>query len=530
MTHAFHIKKRRSSEEEVPALVGGQIILDEKNEYLIRFPTPCSLETTSALQSLGAEMMSPDTAMLSFVNFVGDTTVAGVQLRITSTKIGEGGVSRLLQDVSDLASGLLFSHGTPTRLGAHGQVQDMGAIPYHQLQFIRRSMLVQPPGTRLQDWLAIIERAPTRRIERERPVLPVARVQRLDHRSMASVFQRLERLVPVPQGSPIAGNPLALALTFGTPPVTHFPEDIASPRGKLSFDTPENRFARHVVETSLGLIYRFADHPKIHARLRAECRAMLSILEEIASQPYIREASRLSSLMSPSQALAKADGYREVLGFWLDLQKHVSLPSNEDETLRMLEGRDIARLYEYWVFLKILESVISVTGFLPADKPRIHRDELGESLVVDLPTALGSGITLRYNATFSRSKDSAYSTPLKPDVVLSVDGKLFAFDAKYRLNVLASDEDDSDDGKLNGTYKRADLYKMHTYRDAINSMSAAFVVYPGSEFRFFDRKLGVVSDSQLLHNPDGVGAIPLRPADGDDYTALRTTIQQICVS
>ena len=60
-----------------------------------------------------------------------------------------------------------------------------------------------------------------------------------------------------------------------------------------------------------------------------------------------------------------------------------------------------------------------------------------------------------------------------------------AFDAKYRLDRFEVSDGDADDDAA--TYKRADLYKMHTYRDAILSVKSAFVVYPGSEFVFFDR-------------------------------------------
>ena len=38
----------------------------------------------------------------------------------------------------------------------------------------------------------------------------------------------MERLVPVPASAAIAGNSLAKALTFGTPPQAHFPAGVAS--------------------------------------------------------------------------------------------------------------------------------------------------------------------------------------------------------------------------------------------------------------------------------------------------------------
>lgn len=528
MREVFRIRSRERGATDQVVTAGETLFLDERERYQLTFRDPCSAEILRAISDLGGEMLGNHIALLGFRNFVGEAHIAGAHVQVRSTKIGEGGVSRLLQDISDLASGLVFSSGAPTRFQARGLHSSVGPIPYHQLQLVRRSMLVEEPGRRLQDWLHVIERSPTRRIERERPVVPIDRVRRLDQKAMGSVFHHFERMSQLPTTSALSANPLARTLEFGVPPSLHFPTRVASPRGKLSFDTPENRFVRHVVDGCLSLIYRFVDHPRLHTGLRTDCRMMLSILENVAAQAFITEASRLSALVTPTQALAKNDGYRDVLGFWMALQDHVSLPMDPQTVLRLLEGRDVATLYEYWVFLKILETVVAVTGRRPERPPQIHRDEFGESIVVGVPSSVTPDVHVRFNPTFTRTKHSAYSTPLRPDVILSVGATNYAFDAKYRLDALPSDDDDDDGGAA--TYKRADLYKMHTYRDAIHSLRAAFVVYPGTEFKFFDRSTGTISDAAHLDNLDGVGAIPLRPVDADPMAALRTTIERILVS
>jgi hypothetical protein len=85
------------------------------------------------------------------------------------------------------------------------------------------------------------------------------RARRIDHRAVQSIFSHLDRLVPVPAHAPLATNPLAQTLTFGEPPVPHFPAQLAVPSGRLSYDTPENRFIKHVLNKCLA--YRFVDHP-----------------------------------------------------------------------------------------------------------------------------------------------------------------------------------------------------------------------------------------------------------------------------
>lgn len=522
---AFTYRSRKSEEPFKAAYAGSTIKLAERVEYALNFPNGCPIGVARRLRELGGELIAEGVGIISFGNFVGTAELAGVAVEVTSTKIGDAGVSRLLEEISKLASALVFGSRTPVTFAAAARDSAHSPVPYHQLQFLRRVMLRDQVGARLQDWLTAIERSPTRQFEPERPVLSPERVRRLDQRAVASIFARLDRLVPVPAGSGLAGNPLAQALVFGSPPAPHFPRGIAAPRGRLSYDTPENRFVKHVVGECLSLIYRFAEHPRLHRSLRDDCREMAAILEELAVTSFLEEAGRLTGFSAPSQALVKADGYREVYAFWAEFGRHVSLPSSQEETARLLEGRDVATLYEYWVFLKVLEAVVAVTGKKPVGSPEIRRDELGETLVLGLTAGIGPDIAVRYNPTFRRGAATAYSTPLRPDVVLEIAGRRHAFDAKYRLDRFDVNDDDSDDG--GATYKRDDLYKMHTYRDAISNLETAFVVYPGSEFVFFERGGTKRSDPALLSSADGVGAVPLRPTHSDPAGSLRTTIAKL---
>jgi predicted component of viral defense system (DUF524 family) len=75
-----------------------------------------------------------------------------------------------------------------------------------------------------------------------------------------------------------------------------------------------------------------------------------------------------------------------------------------------------------------------------------------------------------------------------------------------------------------GTFKRADLYKMHAYRDAIVGTRSVWILYLGSEYRFFSIE-GLHLDSPV-GNFDGVGAIPLPPScdAGEARQILRALI------
>ena len=516
---AFTYEVRRGGDPPVNALAGTDITLDERLEYLLRFPCPLSVPEQRRLVESGGEFLRDDLAVVSFRNFVGRTSLAGVGIQVVSTKVAAEGVSRILEEVSAVSAGLVFGRRSPTTFMAASDATPRSPVPFHQLQFLREVMLRRPSGQRLQDWLHVIESHPTRRFERDRTSVPVARVRRLDSRAIQSVFSEFESLVPLPAGVRIAESPLARRLTFGAARRSHFPVRVNAPGGRLSFDTPENRFVRHVLSECVALIHRFVVHPDLHDSLKADCRTMLALLEPVASAPFIAEAGRLVGLQAPNQVLAKADGYREVFGFWHDLMRHVSYPRGAVETVRLLAGRDMGTLYEYWVFAKILETVVGLTGGAVSEPPSIRRDEWGERLGSGVAVALGPELEVGFNLTFSRSGKTAYSTPLRPDVTLRVGNALHAFDAKYRLDRLDTREDDPDDDPT--TYKRADLYKMHTYRDAISGLRTAFVVYPGSEFVFFERNGARHAAPTNLASADGVGAVPLRPADTKPAATLR---------
>ena len=126
--------------------------------------------------------------------------------------------------------------------------------------------------------------------------------------------------------------------------------------------------------------------------------------------------------------------------------------------------------------------------------------------------------------------------PLIPDIALRIpDGPnagLHLFDAKFRVRALtdvglAADDKDDDDEKgaeRAGAFKRADIYKMHAYRDAIPSARSVWILYPGGEFRFFGVPGGGgLSGRRAASSPEGlpgefegVGAIPVGPVVGGE--------------
>jgi predicted component of viral defense system (DUF524 family) len=212
--------------------------------------------------------------------------------------------------------------------------------------------------------------------------------------------------------------------------------------------------------------------------------------------------------------------------------------------------RDVALLYEYWVFFQLLTSV---TRLLQLDNPPAR--QLIEWTHDRFDLRLKSGTMLsfegivrgterpmrarfNYNRTFPGSAPNSANYPragswtrtMRPDYTVSLwPAELTAdeaeltdwivhvhFDAKYRVDritdLFGSDEpaaieaDDQAD-RENTRAKRADLLKMHAYRDAIRRTEGAYVIYPG------------ISGSQTWRGfheiLPGLGAFALRPTTND---------------
>ncbi|RJP89360.1 MAG: hypothetical protein C4518_10280 [Desulfobacteraceae bacterium] len=91
------------------------------------------------------------------------------------------------------------------------------------------------------------------------------------------------------------------------------------------------------------------------------------------------------------------------------------------------------------------------------------------------------------------------------------------FDAKYKVEgfteIIGGDQVDHDKEKEEqrfGTYQRADLLKMHAYKDAIRRTGGAYVIYPGYDSGDLMRGFHEIIP--------GLGAFAVRPSQIDDGT------------
>lgn len=285
------------------------------------------------------------------------------------------------------------------------------------------------------------------------------------------------------------------------------PSHVWQRRPEETFDTPENRFVLSFIRTlaaAAELIPTQRWWSGVPAHRQRTIRDMSSLLRQAIAHPMFDGVGPLQQIPSASQVLLRRAGYRELRELW-QLFHHARRPLFQP-LQQAIELRDVAQLYEIWAFFALAETIGDLHDTTPVLELRLSdMDGLGWRAQAHV----GSAGTLVYNAY-----GQSYSVALRPDYTWQGrDGDTVVLDAKFRLDRQLLDEASTSEIAL-ATAKVADIYKMHTYRDALGVRAAA-IVYPGDISLFYNRETRKRHDLSLeaLLSTElaGIGALPLRP-------------------
>jgi hypothetical protein len=361
-------------------------------------------------------------------------------------------------------------------------------------------------------------------------------------------------------GLPLSGGQeLRRALATGRPrtnwphapsgsPLRTLPRLVEIRRHEESADTLPNRLVkfafedwRNVASTTQEAVRRSLSGSPQQRALRATAAA-LERLDDWLSTPLLREVGRLTTFPQGNQVLLKREGYRQIFAAWILSSSGVDVAVDLDDPLRISQ-RNVATLYEYWCYLQLVSIVANVCG-KPTRLHSLFRSTSGgmalglrqgrESKVSWSTMVAGRELQLelffnRHFGATSHPGSGSWSRAMRPDCSLWIrpasalpgddPDRLetwLHFDAKYRVDFLiqqfrrdateaesvASTEEEEETW---GESKRADVLKMHAYRDAIRRSAGAYVLFPGTETGRF------TLDTETL---PGIGAFPMRPSSG----------------
>lgn len=452
---------------------------------------------------------------------------------------------QITEDIADFCQQLLLNWDAPTSLNFAIDPEHAARLMLEQFLFLRSHL--QPE--RLGEILESIQRRPNSRLTSDAHWTPSASAGSQDW----------------------LRNPMSMARDWrrtanGMKPI---PAQVMDIRKEDSVNTAPNRFIKFALSQFRDLCREVVEKHPSALSLVHEAVELGAALEAALARPFFRELGTLNRLPLDSPTLQKRDGYREILRAWLLTQAASALAWNRDEDSYHGPTRNVATLYEYWIFLQlheILDGMPEVSRDQENPKPSDDAEQFlqmknGE-LVINLKRGkktcapftirLETGMVLRLHLYYERTFQlqagatdaSSYSRQFKPDYTLVIfperfadepaaakDGKIayVHFDAKYRaenmkmiFGDLAQDEDldaEKQDGKATSTYKRGDLLKMHTYNDAVRQTAGSYVLYPGSDTETRLNKFHEIVP--------GVGAFVLKPGKEECRTVLKNFLMDI---
>ena len=471
-----------------------------------------------------------------------DYEIAKVTLEIRSVKAEyRTEYRKMLEDITAYYTDLVLMQGSPVTQKLEIDNETPQQTLYQRYAFVRSIV----ESETFQEAIHKIVSNPVRKWEDTVVERNVCNVKRLSRRNMHQIATSRDRI------------PVEYAKRMGLPEgLQSFPRTLSVAYKRDTLDNQENQFVKFVLRSFCSFCAELREKKNANNRLKTEIDRTMDILNNHLNTTFFKQVSMPSQLNLNSPVLQRKEGYREILQAWLMFDLAAKLSWKGGDNVYEAGKRNVAILYEYWVFFKLLEVISRVFCIEPAsthtlvkaDADQINL-EIQQGKMTMIKGTYDTGIRklnvrFFYNRTFAHTseeeglgKAGSWTMNMRPDYTLSLwPGEIsmeqaeqedlivhIHFDAKYRVNKIdigteeATGEEQISDALLTekkeqeeGIYKRADLLKMHAYKDAIRRTSGAYILYPGT----IERRLR--GFHEII---PGLGAFCLSPGNDDEELA-----------
>jgi hypothetical protein len=530
---------RHSGEEGVQLLEGRvyDFVLEEARPG-VQVRESSVIKPNRISKSLGRIEPGLDTGFIVFQLEDSQTgkTVATGAVEVLSTKMNYREDYRgMLTFIAAESSRLLYDIRAAGRLRLRPDFKKNRPHVYQQFEFLAAEVGSQ----KFQAALGQILGMPHQRLRADRqevPIMKAGKTGRDFSRQLAS-----------------PGSRMILPKVLGLSEQLHsIPRVVTRNMRKDTSDTPENRFVKHVFLTFEDFLTRFENslgglRNAAEKRFVRRISELREILLNALNHELFKSVGRMDRLPTGSPVLHRKAGYRQILESWSRFQAGAQLNWSGGDDVYSAGKKDIASLYEYWLFfliLRLFREKFSVNSNAMASLFRKSNNGMDlllkggrESILEGGVVRYGRKLRVRfaYNLTQGadnqRKRAGSWTRQMRPDYTLSFWPEEFDvgeaeaqelavhihFDAKYRVDNITelfgnADEDLTHEKyqQRSGNYKRADLLKMHAYRDAIRRSEGAYVLYPGAEddltdFRGFHEILPGLGAFSISPGPEGEG-------------------------
>ena len=480
------------------------------------------------------------------VNFSVRNTITGLELpvriEIQSIKTSyRGDYRKMLTDITSYYTDLVMQQGSPVTQKFDVDYDTPQQTLYQKFAFVKSIIDSEAFEESLHKVISNPVRKWTETVVERR----IESVKRLTRDNMRQIATRTDRMK-------ISNGPMGLSSIPRTLTVTHKTDTV---------DTHENQFIKYVLTSFYAFCSNLGTKKNATEQLKTEVEVVCENLANHINNAFFRQVSQPTHLNLGSPVLQRKEGYRELLQSWLMFDLAAKITWEGGDTVYEAGKKNVAVLYEYWLFFKLMEVVSDVFKINPADKEKLIKaddDKINLDIRQGRMNVINGkydsenrllNIRLFYNRTFgfeeSIDKTGSWTMSMRPDYTLSIwpgekteyeaeaDDSIvhIHFDAKYRLNKILIDDMGKDtesvDSELDSEkldreidiYRRGDLLKMHAYKDAIRRTGGAYVLYPGTEKKM---KRGF---HEII---PGLGAFCIAPGhEEDQLSALRSFLLEV---
>lgn len=420
----------------------------------------------------------------------------------------------MLRFIGERSAGLLLDARASTKISLSTLWNKSSNIVEQQLEFLRSILESQEFSASIEQIL----RYPHRRLEEELVPRLITKACKPDRRLVRQIASATIRSA-LPGSHPLSSR------------FSSVPRSVFVRRRIDDYDTAENRFVVMVMRDFRDFLEKVEAFIRSRRRpdrtdaaiLIRHSKRLRRYLEQQLARSFFPDISLPDSLPLASPVLQRREGYREILRLWLEFHAAAYVTWDGGADVFAAGSRDVATLYEYWLFFQLEELFRRKFNFIdPLHAIIIDRSEGLPRLKLKrrVEIAVGRGfarplnsnrrlhVEFYYNRKFSRTKDriqaGSWTRAVRPDYTLTIWPEGLArdeaeaqellvhihFDAKYRVDFAADLFGPDSDGEGlseelaanegSGTSaKYQDLLKMHAYRDAVRRTAGAFVLYPG---------------------------------------------------
>ena len=487
------------------------------------------------------------TLTLCIYNIATKEVYSKVDIEVRSTKSEyETDYRQMLGDIAEYYTDLVLQQGAPVTQRLEVNADSSAETLYQRFAFVKS--LIESDA--FSEAIHKIISNPIRKwtdSNIRRKIDGVRRLTRKNIREIASSNDRINLPESYRRGMP----------TY----LTSVPRTIEVEYKKDTIDNQENQFIKFVLRSLLMFCCDLKEMNNATSRLKTEAESTIEQLNMHLENQFFRQVSMPTHLNMNSPVLQKKEGYREILQSWLLFDLAAKLNWDGGDDVYSAGKKNVATLYEYWLFFKLLELISQFFDIKAKDKLQLvnfDSDKINLNIIQG-KTRMVYGrqetlsrkinVAFYYNRTFSKvsndndpiHKAGSWTMAMRPDYTLSLwPGEIseieaekqdlithIHFDAKYRLNKITLEDTECEEKDLLaekeqqecGIYKRADLLKMHAYKDAIRRTSGAYILYPGTENK------SIKGFHEVL---PGLGAFSIRPGHWEeDSISLKQFIAEV---